>query len=276
MMQRRVRTAINAHWLAILNISGDAAQNSRGQVDRWPDGTDRVSHNRHHRRPQFGRFSLPGQVPQVAGRQDAQPAQCTTASEKRDPPFGLCPSKVEHDGGVVARWGNAACGADGRQINQSFSDLVNTEILALRGSGRDYEIGFKYERFYDFFVGQRLCKLVNTPPQRPDEDKLEAYAELGKEASAEAIFLWGALKDAFRQAELVEFDFRQGDPVQVRATILQPVGNLDDGSEIIAAQEALEETLGQPVELAVDPVTKRFPLASTSTPVACSVPGPPM
>jgi uncharacterized hydrophobic protein (TIGR00271 family) len=61
----------------------------------------------------------------------------------------------------------------------------------------------------------------------------------------------GALMDAFRQAELVDFEIRQGDPLQVRATIRQPFSNLDDGSEIIAAQEALDKTLGRPVELSV-------------------------
>ena len=84
---------------------------------------------------------------------------------------------------------------DGKPINQRFIDLVNFDILALRGSAADYEIGFEYERFYEYFAGRRLYDLVNTPTGRPVGDKVAAYAELGAQAQEKA-FLWGALKDA--------------------------------------------------------------------------------
>jgi uncharacterized hydrophobic protein (TIGR00271 family) len=59
------------------------------------------------------------------------------------------------------------------------------------------------------------------------------------------------LRDAFQQAELVDFEIRQSDPLEVVAIVRQPAGNLDDGSEIIVARDSLEELLDQPVKLSV-------------------------
>ena len=95
---------------------------------------------------------------------------------------------------------------DGKPINQRFIDLVNTDILALRGSATDHEIGFEYERFYEYFAGQRLYDLVNTPTGRPVADKVAAYADLGTQAQEKA-FLWGAVKDAL----FLELEKRKAD-----------------------------------------------------------------
>lgn len=54
----------------------------------------------------------------------------------------------------------------GRRINQSFTNLVDAEILALLGSPMDYVIGFKYERFYDYFAGRHLYQISQTRPDR--------------------------------------------------------------------------------------------------------------
>jgi hypothetical protein len=59
------------------------------------------------------------------------------------------------------------------------------------------------------------------------------------------------LRDAFQQAELVDFEIRQSDPLEVVAIVRQPAGNMDDGSEIIVARDSLEELLDQPVKLFV-------------------------
>jgi uncharacterized hydrophobic protein (TIGR00271 family) len=60
-----------------------------------------------------------------------------------------------------------------------------------------------------------------------------------------------SLRDSFRQAELVNYEIRQSDPLEVVAIVRQPASNLDDRSEIIAARDSLEELLGQPVKLSV-------------------------
>jgi uncharacterized hydrophobic protein (TIGR00271 family) len=59
------------------------------------------------------------------------------------------------------------------------------------------------------------------------------------------------LRGSFQQAELVTYEVRQSDPLEVVAIVRQPVGNLDDTSEIIEAQRSLEELLEAPVKLSV-------------------------
>jgi uncharacterized hydrophobic protein (TIGR00271 family) len=59
------------------------------------------------------------------------------------------------------------------------------------------------------------------------------------------------LQASFQQAELVNYEIRQSDPLEIVAVVRQPVGNLDDNSEIIEARESLEELLEEPVKLSV-------------------------
>jgi len=59
------------------------------------------------------------------------------------------------------------------------------------------------------------------------------------------------LRDSFQQSELVNYEIRQGTPLQVFATIRMPAGTIPDTSEIVAAQENLVDALGEPVELSV-------------------------
>ena len=59
------------------------------------------------------------------------------------------------------------------------------------------------------------------------------------------------LRDSFQQAELVNYEIRQSDPLEVIAIVRQPAGNLDDSSEIILARDSLRELLGEPVKLGV-------------------------
>jgi uncharacterized hydrophobic protein (TIGR00271 family) len=59
------------------------------------------------------------------------------------------------------------------------------------------------------------------------------------------------LRDSFHQAELVNYEVRQSDPIEVVAVVRQPVGNMDDSSEVVEARASLEELLGEPVKLSV-------------------------
>jgi hypothetical protein len=59
------------------------------------------------------------------------------------------------------------------------------------------------------------------------------------------------LHASFQQAELVNYEIRQSNPLEIVAVVRQPAGNLDDTSEILEAREALEELLGEPIKLSV-------------------------
>lgn len=59
------------------------------------------------------------------------------------------------------------------------------------------------------------------------------------------------LRAAFEQDELVDFELRRSDPIQVVATVRRQVSRLDDNSEVIRARVGLQEALGQPVNLDV-------------------------
>jgi hypothetical protein len=97
----------------------------------------------------------------------------------------------------------------GKAINRHFMDLVNADILTLRGSAADYAIGFEYERFYEYFAGQQLYKIVNPPAGQPVERKVAEYAKLGEQSEKKA-FLWGALKDA------LFLELERGSPGEIR------------------------------------------------------------
>ena len=59
------------------------------------------------------------------------------------------------------------------------------------------------------------------------------------------------LQESFQQAELVNFDVREEDPMLIIATIRQPVALFDDSSEIIEAKQNLESALEKEVNLQV-------------------------
>jgi hypothetical protein len=80
--------------------------------------------------------------------------------------------------------------SDGRRINQSYVNLVDAEVLERRGEPQDYEIGFKYERFYDAYAGRLLFERCNSSP-RPHEDYRELINSIGS-----LPYLWGATKVA--------------------------------------------------------------------------------
>lgn len=84
---------------------------------------------------------------------------------------------------------------DGNRVNQSFTNLVDADILIKRGDGFDYEIRFKYERFYDYFCGEFVYKAHQ---DKPLEQKLQVYDNLitQLESSKQKQYLWGVLKHA--------------------------------------------------------------------------------
>ncbi len=59
------------------------------------------------------------------------------------------------------------------------------------------------------------------------------------------------LRAAFRQDELLDFEVRRSDPLQVIATVRRSARRLDDNSEVIEAQQALQARLEQAVNLDV-------------------------
>ncbi|MBN8655652.1 MAG: hypothetical protein J0M11_07945 [Anaerolineae bacterium] len=80
--------------------------------------------------------------------------------------------------------------ANKQKVNQSFVNLVDAEILSLYGSALDYELGFKFERFYDYFAGRRLLKLSEAIA-----DYQTFYLGLIRKTISKP-FLWGAVKFA--------------------------------------------------------------------------------
>jgi hypothetical protein len=81
--------------------------------------------------------------------------------------------------------------SSGRRVNDSYVRLVDAEILTEQGPPTDYEITFKYERFYDYYGGKRLLELVDL---RSDERET-VYRELVM-LLRDHPFLWGPTKTA--------------------------------------------------------------------------------
>ena len=78
--------------------------------------------------------------------------------------------------------------SDGRRMNQSFLNLVDTDILVRQEEGREEKITFKYERFYDYFVGKHLSEQYERSADRA------TFLESWVAHLNEAPFLWGALR----------------------------------------------------------------------------------
>jgi membrane protein YqaA with SNARE-associated domain len=78
--------------------------------------------------------------------------------------------------------------SDGRRVNQSFLNLVDTDILVKQEEGKEQKIAFKYERFYDYFVGRHLFEEYERSADKA------AFLERWVAYLNEAPFLWGALR----------------------------------------------------------------------------------
>ncbi|MFN8490354.1 MAG: hypothetical protein U0350_22390 [Caldilineaceae bacterium] len=84
--------------------------------------------------------------------------------------------------------------SDGRRVNQSFLNLVDTEILAVQAEGREQKIAFKYERFYEYFVGKALYESLEAQNTGPTRQYTEWLSHL-----PQSPFLWGAMKSCLEQ-----------------------------------------------------------------------------
>ncbi|HEX9037700.1 MAG TPA: hypothetical protein VF808_12000 [Ktedonobacterales bacterium] len=80
--------------------------------------------------------------------------------------------------------------SDGHVRNQSFVRLTDADILINQRSGRNPRVAFKYERFYEYFAGQRLLSLSAAHPSRS-----EYFGSLALRTSAQP-YLWGAVRNA--------------------------------------------------------------------------------
>src|SRR5438105_13713179 len=58
--------------------------------------------------------------------------------------------------------------SDGRRMNQSFLRLVDADILVQQYLRSEHKIAiqFKYERFYEYFVGKRIAQLSSSQANR--------------------------------------------------------------------------------------------------------------
>jgi uncharacterized hydrophobic protein (TIGR00271 family) len=109
-----------------------------------------------------------------------------------------------------------------------------------------------------FWFGMRPSKVVDARKTRRTSAVLVLLFVLVLAAllaqNASTIFsatIEKTLNDSFKQSSLASYEVRQGTPLQVFATIRMPAELVPDTSEIIDAQENLEEVLGEPVELSV-------------------------
>ena len=84
-----------------------------------------------------------------------------------------------------------------KRSNQSFNQLVDASILThqeIKGEQRiQRAIAFKYERFYEYFIGDRLMELSATQPNRTT-----FFLDLINRTSQKP-FLWGAIRSAVLQ-----------------------------------------------------------------------------
>lgn len=81
---------------------------------------------------------------------------------------------------------------DGRRANRSFTNLLDADILTWHDDTQD-QIRFKYERFYEYFVGRRINNLAEA-----HQNKANFFRKLIAQ-TIEAPFLWGAIKSALIQ-----------------------------------------------------------------------------
>jgi hypothetical protein len=78
----------------------------------------------------------------------------------------------------------------GQYANQSYRNLVDVGILSRQEVDQDYQIAFKYERFYAYYAGRRLFNLSKT------QSNQRAFFQQLIELTFSKPFLWGAVKNA--------------------------------------------------------------------------------
>ena len=76
-----------------------------------------------------------------------------------------------------------------QHVNQSFRNLLFAEVLVEYEQPDGYRIGFKFERFYDYFAARRLMRLG-----RPGQGLILAQLQEFSSQLMSCPFLWGALQ----------------------------------------------------------------------------------
>jgi hypothetical protein len=80
--------------------------------------------------------------------------------------------------------------SDGRRTNQSFINLLDADILVRQEEGREQNIAFKYERFFDHYAGARVYEIASR------QEDIPAWYEKQIEFISTHPYLWGAVKNA--------------------------------------------------------------------------------
>lgn len=80
-----------------------------------------------------------------------------------------------------------------RRTNQAFINLLNADILVKQQQGLERNIAFKYERFYEYFVGKGIVQM-----RAGQANRASFFVEL-IEATSATPFLWGAVRYALVQ-----------------------------------------------------------------------------
>ncbi len=91
--------------------------------------------------------------------------------------------------------------SDGRRANEPLLRLCDADILMLQEQGTEQRIKFKYERFYEYFVGKRIASLSETQPDRYAFfrkliEEITGKEITGKKKTPGKPFLWGAVRNA--------------------------------------------------------------------------------
>lgn len=83
--------------------------------------------------------------------------------------------------------------SNGQRLNQSFTNLLDSDILAWQREGREQRIIFKYDHFYGYFIGRRIFELSKMEADRPT-----FFRDIVNKTTKSPL-LWGALKNALIQ-----------------------------------------------------------------------------
>jgi hypothetical protein len=84
--------------------------------------------------------------------------------------------------------------SDGKPINESYMRLADNEILATHVTLEEYEIVFKYERFYDYYGGRRLRTLLKEKQEA--KERAAAYQDFISMYQQKKPYLWGVVHSA--------------------------------------------------------------------------------
>src|SRR5258708_23743276 len=127
--------------------------------------------------------------------------------------------------------------SDGRRANEPLLRLCDADILMLQEQGTEQWIGFKYERFYAYFVGKRIASLSYTQADRYDFflQLITSYPSIGSAISGSAI-RYALMQEAQENTQGAETIFKlcfaTGQPV--KEMMINTLIDLDLDSPLLA------------------------------------------